>query len=745
MDNVPDIQFDLNKTLQILLRRKWVIIGTLFAIMFLVMVINQISTSIYKSSTTIVFEEQNVPVASFNSFKISFNKNFIIKQIEEIKSRSLSLEVAKALPEEIIATFPLPKTISPGFDDIQYVATQIQKGISAGSVNESEVIKIDVEAYTPVAAKVIANTITTDVLKQRRVAIKQEETSKVRQIIEEQLVTFKTQLDESELALKQFKEKSKVTVIDKEAEEIFKRITEAEVAYNQSKANLDAARKRLSFIQERLAQERKDLVPSITKVTNPWAQKLKQQLIDLEVQYTTLKLQNYLENHPKMLKLKRQISETKQNLKRESLKIAAGENIIDPISQIQKFMEESITLEIEIQTYQAQEKALSNVIYNYKRNLNALPDKELHLAQLLRDKQVNEKIYTMLLQKREESKIAEAEKVGNIRIIDPAVAPISSLKPRKLLNLIIGFIFGILSSMTLVFVLEFFDKSVKTLEEAEQISSKSVLAIIPRIKAKNNILTNNRNDKDQRAGEIISKLITDYNPRSRESEAFRNLRANIQLAEIESPVKTILITSANPGEGKSLVISNLSIITAQMGIKTLVIDADLKKPVLHNVFHKPNMFGLADLLLHEPDISTLYNAISSTNFANLNVITSGTIPLASSKIIASSMMKWILHELKKHYDAIFIDTPPINLVGDAGILNSMADGSMFVIKAGATSSNELNRGINLLKKAKDNVLGVILNNKDLNRGYSNYHYYYLDNSVKKRIHEHKRTNILTLN
>ena len=217
-----------------------------------------------------------------------------------------------------------------------------------------------------------------------------------------------------------------------------------------------------------------------------------------------------------------------------------------------------------------------------------MPHKELRLAQLLRDKQVNETIYTMLLQKREEAKIAEAERVGNIRIIDPAKIPDKPVKPRKVLNLILGFILGSIMGVGMVFFLEYLDNSVKTTEEAEKLTELSMLGTIPKIRTslKNETIKELKRKGDKQASEMISRLVTEHNPKSPESEAFRTLRTNLQFTGIDSPVKTVLITSSNPGEGKSLITANLSITTAQMGLKTLLIDADLRKPILHLLFRR---------------------------------------------------------------------------------------------------------------------------------------------------------------
>lgn len=728
-------QFELTKLLQILTRKKWLILSCMIGVLLSVIVFNHFYRPIYKAQTVIVFEEQQGSASLINHFKNSISRSFITNKIEKIESLSLAEEVVKALPPKIINTFPLPKNPAPDFSKEEYIVYQIHKRISAVPVHNSEVIKIQVEAYSPLAAKVIANTVT-EVFQQRNLKFRKEKTTNARKIIEDQLINFKSQLDGAEIALKKFKEQNKVTVINREAEEIYKRITEAEIVYNSTKADLDAARKRLLFIQNKLVQEREDLVPTITKITSSWAKKLKQQLVDLEVQYTTLKLQDYSEDHPKLKELKNKIEQTKNNLKTESLKIAAGENIVDPISQIQKFMEESISLEIEIETYAAQERTLRSVINKYKSNLNTLPKKELRLAQLLRDKEVNEKIYTMLLQKKEETKIAEAEKAGNIMIIDAAKAPSKPSKPRKELNLILGIILGFVMGIGLAFLSELFDNSIKTLEEAEQITGLSVLGTIPKITTiiKSAKLKSIKKIQGKKISNMVSKLITVYNHHSPESEAFRSAKSNILFSEYNSNIKSILVTSTNPNEGKSLITANLAIAAAQSGLKTLLIDADLRKPVLHILFQKEKEPGLTDFLVSPK------STISNTNINRLDLLTCGSIPFDPSEILASKLIRNFIRELRNQYDAIFIDTPPINLFNDAGLLSSIVDGSVLVINAGTSLVKEVLKAEKILSKARSNTIGVVVNQIESKKYYSKYFDYYFsdNNNGKKRANKYEK-------
>jgi len=755
---------DIYHLFQILRRRKWLILSCFLGVITPIVYFNQTSLPVYEASTTIVYEEVEGAISTLNPMQSSFGRSFIVNQIEEIKSRSLSEDVAKALPSDIVNTFRFPEPLPPDFDKEKYISSIIHGNISADPVANSDVIKIKARANTPRAAMVIANTVA-QVLKERNLKVRREETSNVRRLIEDQLRKFKKQLEDAEEALRRYKEKNKITSLDQEASQIFERITEAEVLYNQAKTNREAAEKRLSYIQQKLSEQRNQLIPSITETASPWIQKLKERLIDLEVQYTTLKVQDYPESHPKMRKLKDQIEQTKQNLKEEALRIAQGENVIDPLSQIQKFLEESVVLEIEIKTYQAQEDALRKIIDNYNMNLKSVPQKELELARLIRDREVNDKIYTMLLEKREEAKIAEAEKTGNIRIIDPANMPKRPIRPRKLLNIIIGLIVGCTLGGGLVFFLESLDTSIKTIEEIEKYADLPVLGSIPKIKSVGNITKNGRRKDSKKNLKLVSKLIAGREPNSPAAEAFRALRTSIKFARFGSPVKTILITSANPEEGKSLVAANLAIATAQMDLKTLLIDADLRKPVLHTLFETEMRPGLVDMLfsisgnfetkqiLTQEDyfpthsnseeiplkqyeasntntsvssIKTLIKeTIHSTTISHLYLITCGAIPPNPSEVLASKAMRDLIAIFRNKFDVVILDLPPVLAVTDATVLAPVVDGVILVIRSGKSKQGEILRVKSLLERVKSNVLGAVLNNVDTQRGYyPSYYYYY---------------------
>ena len=736
-------QNDLTKIIQTIFRKKWLIllciVGTLTPIFYY----NKISLPVYESTALVVCEESHGTLSPLSIANARLENTFIINQLQELKSWSLASEVVKALPGFVLKSFPKPDPLPPNFDENEFYTSTIQQSISGNPVTNSDVIRINAEAHNARAASVIANTVA-EILKNRNLKAKIGEIANVRTTIEEQLKVFKDRVEETERALKEFKERNKVTFLDQESQEIFRRITEAEVEFNRVKTAHDAADKRLSFLQQKLSEERQKLVPSITTTTSPWAQRLKENLIELEVQYTTLKVQDYNDNHPQMKRLKTQIEETKKNLRKETLKIAKGETTIDPLSQIQQNLEEIASLEVEIHTYEAQEKALQEVLNNYNNTLKTVPGIELELGRLMRDKAVTDNIYTMLLQQREQAKITEAEKTGNIRIIDPARIPKSPIRPRKIFNLFIGIIIGSGLGIGLALFLESMNDSIMDSDEVEQAINLPVFATIPRIKSNTNgtfkILNNESTDKEISA--LTSKLIAGRDLKSPATEAFRALRTNIQFADLASPVKSIMITSATPNEGKSLIVANLAIVTAQMGLKTLLIDLDLRKPVQHSLFGKKLQPGIMDLLVNSDMINTPYNFDNNSNnnisndyqlpadtpktiheltIPNLSLLTCGSIPSNPSEILASIGMKEFLDKLKEDYQVILLDTPPALTITDAAIIGRIAEGIILVVRAQKISKREITKTAQVLKRLKGNLIGSVFNGVDRSAKYYSYY------------------------
>jgi capsular exopolysaccharide synthesis family protein len=216
-------------------------------------------------------------------------------------------------------------------------------------------------------------------------------------------------------------------------------------------------------------------------------------------------------------------------------------------------------------------------------------------------------------------------------------------------------------------------------------------------------------------------LIAHQNPRSHIAEAFRALRTNIQFSSVDEPIRTLVVTSANPGEGKTTTVANLAVVYAQENKNVLVVDADLRKPTQHLYFMKSNRVGLTHILSNQ---STLQEAASEAGVDGLHIITSGPIPPNPSELLASRRMDRFLEEAKEMYDIVLIDSPPTLAVTDSQILAAKCDGAIVVLGAGKVKRDHAKKTMAALERVKANVLGVVLNNKRGKAIDSPYYYYY---------------------
>lgn len=225
-------------------------------------------------------------------------------------------------------------------------------------------------------------------------------------------------------------------------------------------------------------------------------------------------------------------------------------------------------------------------------------------------------------------------------------------------------------------------------------------------------------------------IITINNPKSPVSEAYRTLRTNIQFSSFDKKIQTIVITSSGPSEGKSTTASNLAVVLAESGSKTLLIDCDQRKPKLHKVFFTSNNCGLSDILVGKENFQ---DAVKQTESSNLDILTSGTKPPNPAELLASTKMKDFIESLRETYEYIILDTPPIIAVTDAQLLSRYADGCLLVVASNQAERAAAIKSKELLQKVNAKILGVVLNKVDVKeKGYYGYYYGYYDDSISEK-------------
>lgn len=276
--------------------------------------------------------------------------------------------------------------------------------------------------------------------------------------------------------------------------------------------------------------------------------------------------------------------------------------------------------------------------------------------------------------------------------------------PRKLQNTLLAAVVGCMLAVGVAFLIEYLDDTIKSSEDVGQALGLSTLGAITRFST----------DKEDR-------LITAAHPRSPISEAYRALRTNIQYSSVDNPLRTLLITSTDPTEGKTTTVANLGTVMAQAGLSVIVVDSDLRRPLLHQYFEVSRNVGLTNALLDKSPSTDGY--LQETEVENLRVLACGPLPPNPSELLNSQRMRELIEQLKEEADVLLFDSPPILAVTDASILANQVDGVLLVVDAGSTRRGVAQRGKEQLDKVGANLLGAALN-KLSHRGRGGYYYYY---------------------
>ena len=283
---------------------------------------------------------------------------------------------------------------------------------------------------------------------------------------------------------------------------------------------------------------------------------------------------------------------------------------------------------------------------------------------------------------------------NQLTVVEPAVANGSPSSPRIVLNVLIALLLGGLLGVGGAFLIDYLDDSIKSADDLERATGLSLLGSIPKMRI------------DSSKSQIYS-LATLVYPRSSVAESFRALRTNLEFTGIDAPITTILVTSPMPREGKTTVATNLAVAFAQAGHRTVLVDADLRRPEVHKFFALDNRRGLTSILRSD-DVSIADVALG-TEDANLRIVTSGPPPPNPAELLASTRMTVILERLKRSAEVVIIDSPPVNLVTDAAILIRHVDGAVLVVDAGRTSRSATRRATDALALVGGRVLGAAIN------------------------------------
>ncbi len=385
---------------------------------------------------------------------------------------------------------------------------------------------------------------------------------------------------------------------------------------------------------------------------------------------------------------------------------------------------------------------LKEEIRRLESQMTGLSGNDMELSRLARETEVNKKLYAMLKEKLEEARIAEAEKIGDVSVVDPAVMPDAPVSGNKRAGVLVGIVMGIVLSVALAFILETFDTSISTIEDVEKVVKVPVLGVIPSTRKETkkkpgilNFLGGRLFPYAQAKKEEGVYLISHFDPHSPAAEAYRNLHTNMKITPAK---KTILITSSGPREGKSSIVCNLGIIMAQAGLKTLLVGADLRRPMLDRAFGVSREPGLNELMTGAVSLKEVLDNIvdimvgdmsfddirKTPGIENVWIIPSGRLSYNPVEILKSKEISSLIEVLKTKFDVIIFDAPPVLPVTDSSLLAPKVDTVVLVYEIGRTSREALKRAKMQLESTGANISGVILNHtQPQSEAIATYPYY----------------------
>jgi len=717
----------LHELLRIILRRRWIVLGVFLAILASTIVFSIRQPNVYEAGVSLLIQRDNKPILGI-MLETEQSRNMINNQVEIIRSRSLAAEVASILKRH-------PEAAELGFTDEVLVAQAVMYSLTVLSTRTTDVITVLIQTNNPRQAAVMANAVG-EAYMARNLSYSRGEFAEIRKFLERQLPVIEKRLFSEENQLRQFKQQNQVISLSDESRSLIGTLTDFEAQYNVSRINRESAEKRLAFLEGQLDNQRKNMLENVSQVSSPVASGLRQDLLNLQTQMATMSAQGFPSDHPKMKELSQKTESTKSRLKEEIAKIVTYENSgIDPIIFSEELVAKILDLQVEVETFKAKEQALKSVVNEYLVKLKAIPPKEVELARLTRQFQLDDNIYKMLKEKYEEVRISEAGKLGNVRIIDRAEVPSFPVGPRRKLNILFGAILGLALGIGVVLLMEYMDTSLKNIHDIEQFLNLPVLGLIPAIDQDD--VENGNAYNSNIASSIANRLISHHLPKSPISETYRILRTNLQFLRPDQPLKVILVTSSGPSEGKTTTASNLAITMAQVGTKTLIVDGDLRRPMVSGVFGVPQDPGLTELLVKGGD---LQKAMIPSEVENLFILPAGTIPPNPSELLGSHKMKKLIQEMRSCCDLVIIDCPPVITVTDAAVLAAEADIVLLVIQSGKTDREAARRAKSLLTNVNASIAGTVLNNisTDMLSGYSYYYHYEYDDDRRKKNGREKR-------
>lgn len=732
---------DLRAMYEIFHRRRWIALSVFVATLAVGGLITLRATRIYRASARVFIEERAPRVLNavnevYESTPASTwtMTGFYQTQQDIIRSRPVAERVVAMLdlaPEHLAAQVAaadgnvtggvvdgLPEDIKSklailGFDRVRFasradliealkgfdVITAMQNRVQLAPMRDSRIATISIDDPSRERAAMLANAVADAYVEYSQDQRFTTNHAAV-QWLTRQVDDLRDKLQKSELSLHQFRQDNNIVSVSIEDRQSM--VAQTLVKMNDALADTTAERIQL---EARLGQVKAALSAGMTLdgiemiANQPLVQALKGKLIEVKQEWSEVAAR-YTEEHPHAIAVHERLKTAQRELDRE-------------VTNIYKSLEEKLA------AAQDNERRLRVEIESLKSEALELNRKEIDYRRLDREVSNNQDLLEVVLKREKEADLTAGLTFSNIRKFEAATAPAKPVRPLVRVNMALALVLGIILAAAAAWSADRLDNTLKTQAQVEKILSVPFLGIVPRIK-----VADGRRSKEPEP-RIRDRFILD-NTRSSVAECMRNIRTNLMFMSPEKNEQSLVVTSSGPREGKSTLAVNLAYTLALNGKRTLLIDTDMRKPRLHRSFGITNDFGISNLILGE---SSIEQAVQQVDLPNLSVLTCGPVPPNPAELLHTEAFHQLFDELKRRYDRIIFDSPPVSAVSDAMVLAGLVDGCILVVKAHQTTWPA---GLNAKRKLASigtRIYGVVLNDVDLDdrrasEYYQEYYHYY---------------------
>ena len=685
-------------------KRRWSAFTFLLIVMTVVSVYTFSREPVYKASTLLRINKDDLKVLSFKEFvEADESTDELIKtEVEVLRSRDLADKVASVLNLGAEAAFQselkpglagsivgrVRGALGSGWDaEIseqmrrEIVVSRLLDMLEVEPVRGSRLVKMNVLAHSPRLAGEIANTWSEIYIKQS-VESKMHASRLAGQMLAKQIDEQQRIVEQGEKKLQAYAREHGIFSFEDGKTGMNQRLTEVN-------SLLTAARAELIGKEVTCTSMQSDPTGTEVAVKDPVVQRLREEAARLEGDYCDM-LKVFKPEYPDCLRLRARIGQLNASITQQTAKwlqsaatdfAAAGRRVEALRSQLDELQNEAIRLQ----------------------------DLEVDYNTLSRELETSSEHYRALLARRKEALSSMQIRASRVSVVDKAQVPMYAHSPRVALNLALALVLGTILACGTCVLLEFLDTSVRTADDVERELGEPLLGVVPEI------------DEDDTVGSENRDLISHLDGKSTVSEAYRVIRTSLAFSAMQGEMKNIVVSSAVPGEGKTITAINIATVLGQAGEKVLLVDADMRRPRLHRSLHLPNNRGLSTCLVGQCE---LRDVIGHTLLPNVDAIVSGPTPPNPSELLDSERMTQLLKECRLAYDHVIIDTPPVMAVTDGRLAAAKADGLIHVIHAGKTEKACARMAKKQFDSVGARVLGAVLNNVEHEEGGSYYYDYY---------------------